>query len=139
MFLKSHSDRFRHIHAFPAYSEISRHNQAYSGIIQAYSGPCLTLSYSEIWHIHNPGTFKTRGIFRTLVYPKPWYIQNQIHLKSLWLLRTLRYSEPERYLEPIQTSAMERYEKQLTVVIVLASYNSLYSKPQKNRILTCVL
>ena len=35
---------FMHI---PVYSDISRHNQAYSGISQAYSEPCVTLAYSE--------------------------------------------------------------------------------------------
>ena len=56
---------------------IFKHITAYSGIIQAYSEPCITLSYSELWYIKNPGIFKTIGIFRTLVYSKFWHILNQ--------------------------------------------------------------
>ena len=53
-----------------------RHNQAYPGIIQVYSKPCVTLAYSEPWYILNPDIFKIRNILRTLVYSEPWYIQN---------------------------------------------------------------
>ena len=58
---------FRHIRT---YLDIIRHTQAYSGIIQAYSEPCVALAYSKLWYIQNPGIFKTRGILRTLLYPK---------------------------------------------------------------------
>ena len=34
-----------------AYSDIVRHNQTYSGIIQVYSEPCVTLAYSEPLHM----------------------------------------------------------------------------------------
>ena len=64
-----------------------RHNQAYSGIIQAYSKPCLTLAYLEPWYIQNPDIFKTRSIFRTLAHSQPWDIQNRR------IFRTLRYSK----------------------------------------------
>ena len=52
-----------------------RHNQAYPGIIQAYSGIFKTLcnpgifrtvAYSETPYIQNVGILKLRGIFRTL-------------------------------------------------------------------------
>ena len=33
------------------------------------------------------------------------------------------YAEPEAYSEPCQTSAIERFEKQLTAIIILASYD----------------
>ena len=111
---------FRHIEA---YADISRHNQAYSGIIQPYSKPCITLAYSEFWYIQNHGIFKNRGIFRTLVYPKLLHIQNQRHIQNPGLFKTLGYSEPEAYSEPCQTSTMERFEKQLTAIISFASYN----------------
>ena len=56
-----------------------RHNQAYPGIIQAYSGIFRTLcnlGYLEPWYIQNPDIFKTRSTFRTLAYSQSWYIQN---------------------------------------------------------------
>ena len=28
-----------------------RHNQTYPGIIQAYSQPCVTLTYLKLWYI----------------------------------------------------------------------------------------
>ena len=66
-----------------------RHNQAYLGIIQAYSGIFKTLCNTSI--------------FRTVVYPEPeaysepWYIQNPR------IFRTLAYSNSEAYSEPCQT------------------------------------
>ena len=39
------------------------------------------------------------------------------------LFRTLGYSEPEAYSDPCQTSTMEGFEKQLTAIIVFASYD----------------
>ena len=48
-----------------------RHNQAYPGIIQAYSKPCVTLAYLKSWYIQNPITQKhiqNPGIFRSLQY-----------------------------------------------------------------------
>ena len=66
-----------------AYSDIFRHNQTYSGIIQVYSEPYVTLAYTELWYIQNPGIFKTRGIFRPLVYPKLQYIQNQRNIQKV--------------------------------------------------------
>ena len=59
-----------------------RHNQAYLGIFQAYSKPCVTLSYLESWYIQNPNIFKVRNIFRTLIYLEPQYIQNSGIFKS---------------------------------------------------------
>ena len=55
-------------------------NQAYPGIIQAYSGIFKTLC--------NP------GIFRNVIYPEPWHIQNHKHIQNLGIFRTMVYSEP---------------------------------------------
>ena len=84
---------FRHIQTYP---NTIRHIRAYSGIIQAYSEPCVTLAYSEIWYIQNPGIFRTLG-----------------------------YSELETYSELCQASSMERCEKQGTAKIISASCNYL--------------
>ena len=45
-----------------------KQNQAYPGIILAYSKPCVTLAYLQPWYIQNPDILKIRNIFRTLVY-----------------------------------------------------------------------
>ena len=50
-------------------------------------------------------------------------MENQRHIQNLGLFRTLGYSEPEAYSEPCQTSMIEHFEKQLTAIIILASYN----------------
>ena len=53
------------IEHIPIYLGIFRnigHNQAYSGIIQAYSKPCVTLAYPELWYIKNHGIFRTGDI-----------------------------------------------------------------------------
>ena len=110
---KSHSGRFRHIQAYSGilrhiqtYPDIIRDIKPYSGIIQAYSEPCVTLAYSELWYIQNPDIFKTTCIFRILVHKKLWYIQNQRHIQNPELFRTLGYSQSEAYSEPCQTSTM---------------------------------
>ena len=69
------------------------HNQAYSGIIQAYTDAQRTLcnpgtfrtlalsklaACSEPWYIQNPNP----GLFRNPVYPEPWLIQNQRHIQN---------------------------------------------------------
>ena len=114
---------FMHI---PAYSGIFRHIQAYSGIFKNYLGVFLTLC--------NP------VIFRTLVYSEFWHIQNQRHIQNPCISKTLANSEPDAYseswakqnpeifrtvriLKTLTTYTMERFEKQLTAVIILASYN----------------
>ena len=63
-------------------------------ITQTYSEPCVTVAYLKFGYIQNLYIFKTRDIFTTL-----------------------GYSEPEAYSEACQTPTMERFEKQLTVII----------------------
>ena len=102
MWNKSNPGMFRHIfRCIQGYSEISRYNQAYSGIFGNYSDIVWTLcnsvifrtlTYSELWYIQNPGIFKTRVMFRILVYLKLWLIQNQKHIQNAGLVRTLGYS-----------------------------------------------
>ena len=53
-----------------------RHNQAYPGIIQVYSKPCVTLAYSEPWYILNP------DIFKITVCSEVWHIQNSRHIQT---------------------------------------------------------
>ena len=66
-----------------------RHNQTYPVIIQAYSEPCVTLTYLKQSYIQNPDTLRTRSIFATLVYSEPRYIQNADIFKIRSMLRTL--------------------------------------------------
>ena len=67
----------------------------YSGIIQSYSEPCVTLAYSELWYIQNASIFKTRNIFKTLAHGEPetysesWAIQNLGIFRTRGILRTL--------------------------------------------------
>ena len=116
----TYSSIYRHIQTYP---DILRHIQTYSRIIRAYSEPCVTLTCLGLWYIQNHGMFKTRNIFRTLVDPKIWNIQNQRHIQNPGLFRTLGYLELDTYSEHCQTLTMERFEKQLTTIIISASYN----------------
>ena len=72
---------FTHV---PAYSDISRHIQPdIIRHIQAYSKPCVTLTYSErLQFVQNPGIFTTRGIFMILIYLEPRHIQNHSLFRS---------------------------------------------------------
>ena len=116
----TNSGIFRHIHTYP---DIIRDIQAYSVIIHVYSEACVTLADSELWYIHNPDLFKTRGKLRTLVYSKLQHIQNQRHIHIPGLFIIFGYSEPEAYSEHCQIAAMECFEKQLTAIIIFASYD----------------
>ena len=50
--------------------------------IQAYSEPCETLAYAEIWHARNPGIFKTLPELCPDTYSGPCHIyENLWHLK----------------------------------------------------------
>ena len=55
----------------------------YTRNIQAYSEACVTLVYSEPWHVQNPDLFRNlassetwdiqnHGIYSTLAYSKFW-------------------------------------------------------------------
>ena len=75
----------------PAYSSIVRYSQGYSGIrhIQAYLESCVTLSYSEAWHIQNQRHSQNPGIFITLAYLELWYIQNPGIFRNCGIFRAL--------------------------------------------------
>ena len=71
---------------------IIRHNQAYAGIIQVYSGifrtlcnPCIfrTVVHPEPGHIQDP------SIFTSLVYSEPRYFQNAGIFRIRDIFRTM--------------------------------------------------
>ena len=49
-----------------AYSSILRHYYGIFRLIQAYSAPCVSLTYLQPCHILSPCIFRTRGLFKTL-------------------------------------------------------------------------
>ena len=78
-----------------------RHIQIYSRIIQAYSEPCITLAYLELWYIQKlriPGISKTQNYIQNENqkyiqnpgYSDPWDIQNRRHTQNL--TKHLRWS-----------------------------------------------
>ena len=73
---------FRHIQAYSA-----RHNQA-------YSEPCVTLTCSEPWQIHNQMRIQGLGIFRNLAYSELWFVQNPGIFRTRGIFMALIYSEP---------------------------------------------
>ena len=130
--LKCKKKAFGQIQAYPCifwhiqtYPDIIRHFQPYSEIIQLYSVPCVTLGYSELQYIQHHGIFKTRVLIRALVYPKLWHIHR--HIQNPELFRVLGYSEPEAYSKSSQTSTVELFGKQLTTIIIFASYNYFHN------------
>ena len=70
----------------------------YSGIfrlIQAYSEPCVTLTYSQPCHIPSPGIFRIRGIFKSLwnydqACWEPSYSQNSLFRHYSTILRHMQ-------------------------------------------------
>ena len=102
---------FTHIQHITAYSDILRHNQAYSGIFRTLCNPDIfkTMVYLELQDIQNQKHIQNRGIFRTLaysnpgifgilVYSEPYYVQKP----GIFRIKTLTYSQS------CQTSTMER-------------------------------
>ena len=106
------SGTLRYIQTYP---DIIRHIQTYSRVIHGYSKHSVTLAYSELWYIQSQHT------------------QNQGHIQNPGISKTLLHSEPEAYSESwafqnpeinsetCQTSAMERFEKQPTAIIIFTS------------------
>ena len=97
--------KFKHIYA---YSGIFRQIKTYPHIIR---------------HIQNSGIFRILAHSKPEAYSEPWYIQNFGISRTRDIFRILEYSESEAYSEPYQTSTMERFEKQLSAIIIFASYN----------------
>ena len=127
--IKRYSGRFRHIYAYfgifrhiRTYPDIIRNIQAYSKLTPAYSEPCVT----QYWRIKNSGILRILAYSKPEAYSEPWYLQNSDTFRTRDIFRilgTLRCPESETYSESCQTSIMERPEKQLTGIIILASYN----------------
>ena len=76
--------------------------------IQAYSEPCVTLVYLELWHTQNPDIFRTRSIFRTLACSHIWYIQ-----KPDILFRTLAYSKSETHSGSCHRFTIRQFGKEV--------------------------
>ena len=85
-----------------AYSHILRHYQGIFRRIQTYTAPCITLEYSQPYHILSPGIFRTGGSFKTL-----WNEQAYSELCHWKLFNHIQaYSEPRStlaYAEPWNT------------------------------------
>ena len=88
---KSHSSRFRRIHAYSGIfwhiqtcPNVIRHIWANLGITQAYSEPCVTLAFSEPWYLPNPG-------IKPEAYLEPCYIQNSGTSRTTDIFRILGY------------------------------------------------
>ena len=89
-----------------AYSPILRNSYGIFRLIQSYSAPCVTLTYSQPPHILSSGRFKTVWIFQILwnidqIYSKPCHKALLSHIKAypepcatLGIVGILEYSEP---------------------------------------------
>ena len=116
---------FRHIQTYP---DVIGHIQVKLGVIQAYFEPYVTLAY-----LQNSGRFRILAYSKPETYSEPWYIQNSGTFRTRDILKILDYSEPlgysesEAYSQPYQASTIERLKKQLTAIIVFASYNHFRS------------
>ena len=83
---------FTHIPAYTgifAHSSIFRHNQAYSRIIQVYSGVFRTLC--------NP------GIFKNLAYSEPHAYSERWHIQTCHIRRPVKYLLPSILLKYLTT------------------------------------
>ena len=116
--MQTYSSVFRHI---KTYLDIIRHIQAYPGIIQKYSEPCVTLSYPELWDIQNQRHIQKSGISKTLTHSEP-----ETYLE-FWVIQNSGIFRTEGILESRQRSTMGHIEKQLTRIIIFASYNHFHS------------
>ena len=89
-----------------AYSHIMRHYFVKFGLIQACSAPCVTLTFSQPFHMVSPGIFGTRGLFkpcetftRNIRNPAMGIIQPysepyaMLAYAKIWHTQNLEYSE----------------------------------------------
>ena len=73
-----------------------RDYQSYPETIQAYSEPCVILTYLGPMNVQDSCIFRAKVILRNLLYSEPeaysklWHIQNQRHIKNP--IRHLRQS-----------------------------------------------
>ena len=116
---KSHSGRYRHIHACTG---IFRHIQTYPDIIRHIQE--LFRNYSGIfWTLRNPGTF------RALVHSESWHIQNQRYIQNLniysesWTIQNPGIFRTGGILRTLLKSKIERFEEQQTTIIIFANCN----------------
>ena len=105
------SDRFRHIQ-----SDIIRH-------IQAYSEPCITLTYSEPWQIQNQRHIQNLDVFKTLAYPEPWFVQNQRHIQDPDIFRTKTYLESQYIQDPDIFRTLEHFAKIVSILYEINTMN----------------
>ena len=114
------------------FSGVGRHIQAYSAllrdihscwdIIKAYSAPCVTLAYSQPWHILSPGIFITGGLFKTLWNADQAYSEHSGHYSAIFkntenLVQRLHKQKPDIF-------GILEYSK-----ILPKSYPNTFSKP----------
>ena len=79
------------------------------------------------WYIQNSGVLRIPEFSEPEAYSELWHIQSHRHFQNPGLFRTLGHSEPEAYSETCQTSTIEPFKKQLTSIIIFASYNCFRS------------
>ena len=111
--------KFRHIQAY------SRFIKTFSHVV-AYLEPCVTLVYSEPYHIQNPGIFRTykiyselcQGIFRTLCNAR---ILRTMPFTGLSHIRCLAYLGPKVYSE----SCFYRHIQAYSGIFDNDSYNNI--------------
>ena len=96
-----------------------RHNQAYPGIIQEYSGTFGTLCNPGIepWYIQNPDIFSTGSIFRTLAYSQPGIFRTPVYSER-WHIQNLRHIQ--KAVKHLRGSVLPKW---LTVIIIFINYN----------------
>ena len=90
-----------------AYSCIFGHYYGIFRLIQAYLAPCVTLVYSQPYHIVSPGVIKTGGLFKNLrnigqacseschgaFFSHIQNLMQRVHTRKPGILRVLEYSE----------------------------------------------
>ena len=108
----AYSDRSRHI-----LSDIIRH-------IQAYSEPCVTLTYLKPWQNPNQRHVQNLGLFRALVCSEPWRIQNQRHIQDPDIFRTQTFSKPQYIQNPGIFRTLEHFAKIINILYEINTMNA---------------
>ena len=111
--------KFSHVSLFTSYSDIFTY-------IVAYLEPCVTLAYSEPYHIQNPGIFRTRDIFWTLSSHILAYLERSVTLsfwepcdiENLAIFRILTCLKTEAYSEPSIFRHIQTYLKMKVITTV---------------------
>ena len=109
---------------------VSMVRAVYSGTIQPYSEPSVTLTYTEIWHIWNPGIFRTpphnyvlTHIQNPVIFTEKGKPCVTLEIQNSGILTILEHPKSWHYLKPRTCTELSQIFKMERFATLVKSYN----------------